>query len=144
MDLSKKQAGQKTAAGDWKDDAFFAPEEPYGEAQSAAPVNEGSRPGKFEAEPGYVERLWEIALDGAYDDEFYDGETPISVFYVDQGLRDLLSREGFAAQLDVPDGQAIAIWESDQGFVYSKVLSPNLVAQWKAEVEADAAEEDDL
>lgn len=135
----------KEAAGDWKDDAFFAPEEPYdrGEAQSAAPVNEGSRPGKFEAEPGYVERLWEIVLDGAADDEFYDGETPIALFYVDQDLRELLSREGFATNLDVEDGQVIAVWESDQGFVNSRVMSPQEAAAWEAEADADVEDEDE-
>lgn len=68
------------------------------------------RPGKFEGEPLWVERLWEMALDGMADED--DGS--LSLFVADDQLC-----------ADFPGcfqpGQYIYLEETEQGFVNSEV-----------------------
>lgn len=72
-------------------------------------------PGKFEGEPVYVRTLWDSTMDGCEDDTLYDGDTPVSVFFVDAAMR---------AAFDLPaQTYAIILWESETGFVNSRLTS---------------------
>jgi hypothetical protein len=74
-----------------------------------------TNPGKFEGEPLYVEDFWQFVLGGAEDETIDDNETPVAVFLLDTDQR---TRYGFDEQ-----DHALLIWESDQGFVNSRIMS---------------------
>lgn len=81
--------------------------------------------GKFEGSHWVDVALWDLALDSA-DETIYDGEMPVSVFVVDSELA-TLAPEYFEGVY------AVALYESDQGFVYSSPYAT------KAELDAARA-----
>lgn len=66
-------------------------------------------PGKFEGEMSYVEEYWNLALDGGADSD--DGNT--FVFK--------LTAEDRAKHPDFKGCRRLYLWESEQGFVYSRL-----------------------
>lgn len=70
-----------------------------------------SSPGKFEGECPVVVALWDLTMESGEDEIVYDGDTPVSIFVVDDELR-----EAFP---ETAGTYAIALYESDQGFVMS-------------------------
>jgi hypothetical protein len=84
-----------------------------------------TQPGKFEGEPTYVPVLWEMALDGRQDEDLWDAETQLSAFHVTPELRDLMGAELIPAEYL---GHTIMLWETDQGFVLSRVMTQ---AEWR-------------
>lgn len=72
-------------------------------------------PGKFEGEPTFVPHFYDVMLDGASDVSMFDGDTPVEIFIVDaDDVRKFPDLEGT---------YAVAIWESEQGFVYHQALA---------------------
>lgn len=104
-------------------------------------------PGKFEGEPSYVPALWDMVLEGATDDEFHDGETPVAVFTVDAALRAEFTdgATGTAYGIDpadvtaLVDGESVLLWESETGFVNSRTVDAAELARIMGECAADAA-----
>lgn len=84
-------------------------------------------PGKFEGEPIEVLYFHDLVMNGASDETLYDGETPIDVFFVDEEDRVLWDLD--------PEVYAVAVWESDQGFVYHRELDKEHYAQLVADIE---------
>lgn len=93
-------------------------------------------PGKFEGETELVRELW---LNSDDDHHFYDGETLVSCFK--------LTADDIAKHSDDYDaddvGKWLCLWESDQGFVNSALLTAAELDCIEAECEADAESEMD-
>ncbi len=68
-------------------------------------------PGKFEGEHIAIVALWDLSLEGFDDETLYDGDMSVSVFLIDEAL---VTEFPYLS-----DTYAIALWESDQGFVNS-------------------------
>jgi hypothetical protein len=68
-------------------------------------------PGKFEGEPLYVVHFWDFYLDGCDDVHMIDG-TYVSRFEVSDEERAEFPELAGAVWVD--------LWESEQGFVYSR------------------------
>ena len=85
-------------------------------------------PGKFENEMYYIPELWELCLISGEDlilyDDNYSEEIPISLFRIDQ---ELLGKYPELREYNNP--LFIALWENEQGFVYSEVITNDDLAQ---------------
>ncbi len=92
-------------------------------------------PGKFEGEPLYVRELWELGLEGGASETVYDGETPVDVFILTDG-----DRESY--KLDADD-YAILLWESETGFVNSRVMTETQFDDFIDSLTDDLGDDDD-
>lgn len=72
-------------------------------------INVIREPGKFEGEPTYVPYLWDVVMDGFSDTTAYDGDTPVDILIIDS--------DDVAKFPDLKGIYAVAVWESEQGFV---------------------------
>lgn len=67
--------------------------------------------GKFEAEPPIVKHLWETTIAYSMADlTVYEGDTPIDIVRLKPKEQAEFNCNAFA----------VALWESDSGFVYSR------------------------
>lgn len=81
------------------------------EAYDVGPHGTITSPGKFEGECPVVVALWNLAMESGEDELIDDGDIPVSVFVIDDDLRkEFPETEG---------SYAVALYESDQGFVNS-------------------------
>lgn len=74
-----------------------------------------TEPGKFEGEPAFVPRLWDLVMDGVADVSTFDGDTAVDIIVVGDGLRELYP--------DLGDIYAVALWETEQGFVFHRPMA---------------------
>lgn len=89
-------------------------------------------PGKFEGEPCYAEHFYTACLEGGADD-FYDGCTQVS--RLDVTAEDVAA---FPCCLETADiGKAVILWETEQGFVYTRLMDTAEADKIQAECEAD-------
>jgi len=65
-------------------------------------------PGKFEGEMIYSPYFYDLCMDGACDQEDYDGDTLLSYFDI--------SAEDIKEFPELEEIKRIVCWESDQGF----------------------------
>jgi hypothetical protein len=91
-------------------------------------------PGKFEGEPTYAEHFYNLMLDGVSDDTIYDGETPVDVFKV--------SAEDIAQFPDLDGVDYVILWESEQGFVYTREMTGAQIEAMRAEMDSDVVEDE--
>jgi len=73
-------------------------------------------PGKYEGEQWYVPEYWEKVLDGKSDQTISDDTTQYSLFRL--CAEDAPVLKGYA-----DPGEWLILWEDDQGFVHSRVMS---------------------
>jgi len=92
--------------------------------------------GKFEGEPAYVPHLWECYLNGCEDERLDCDGVYYSVYFVDDELR-----TKFPTLLDAKD-YAIALWESEQGFVNSERFTQKQYEQFVVNCVTDETEEE--
>ena len=78
-----------------------------------------NHPGKFEAEPHYSEYFYTMVLDGASDSTFDDGDAPVDRFTVD--ANDVARFPCCLTAVDV--GKVVFLWEDEQGFVWTGLMS---------------------
>lgn len=93
-------------------------------------------PGKFEGEPMYVRDLyWERMLDGEGESHYDEYDVPFTAFPLESD--DVPVRTGHAETGDV-----LLLWESEQGFAMSRVVSRQdyeiLLSEIDAALESDA------
>ena len=91
-------------------------------------------PGKFEGEPTYVPYLWDVILNG--DGESIDGDDQILYTIVGIDPDDV---EAFPELTDV---DCVILWESEQGFVYSREMTHKEVETFRTECESRTPETD--
>lgn len=87
-------------------------------------------PGKFEGEPMFIQSYYQMMLDGYEDAQIQDGEGGIvySIFELNSVQERQL-------------GDALVLWESDQGFVHHKILTNAELFKFIADIQADQKEE---
>ncbi len=81
-------------------------------------------PGKFEGEPVWAPHAWELALDGAGDDEDCDCEAPEDYDHCNCPTVSVLYplTEDYAEFPELADVAVIRIWERDDGFVCTETF----------------------
>lgn len=73
-------------------------------------------PGKFEGEPEWILKLYEMVMDGRADESVHDGSMVIDAFRLDASMARLTG-------LDAQPDHYVCIWSDDAGFVSHKVMS---------------------
>jgi len=90
-------------------------------------------PGKFEGEPSWAPILWDWTANGMQDETFYDGEMPIDVYAITADCVASLRAAGCDAddetELRGVIGQTILLWETEQGFVETRIVDATELAR---------------
>jgi hypothetical protein len=92
-------------------------------------------PGKFEAEPEYVPAFWDVVLNGCADETIDDGGREVSIV--------LVTDEDRARWPELRDIHAVAMVESDQGFISSDAMTATRLDEYRAGCERDARAADE-
>lgn len=92
-------------------------------------------PGKFEGEQAYVVAFYDEMLNGAAE-EIMDGDTCVSVLQIETS-----DAVEFPTLADCV-GKSILLWETDQGFVYHRIMTAEQVAKFEESCESDLSDDE--
>ncbi len=97
-------------------------------------------PGKFEGEQAYVVALWDLVMGGCSDEDVDDNGMLVSVFTIDA---ELIAAWPDAFEVNtVRNDAAVLLWESDNGFVNSSVVTKDELTAFYQRIESAVSEED--